>query len=136
MQADQEEAFIRAFIVPEKRERYLSILANPRRRAKVLNELYHGLDTVAARQTRIANRDHHPEPVEKLLRQKGARPICYLISPERDLDQQEMPLREVLDRLINQDGVAIACCVSGRLAYYKAELAGYFLEHKPKTASQ
>jgi len=136
MQADQEEAFIRAFIVPEKRNRYLSILANPRRRAKVLNELYHGLDTIASRITKIANRDHFPEPVQKLLRQKGAGSVCYLISPAPELDQQEMPLCEVLDRLIQQGGVATACCIPGRLAYYKAELAGYVLEHKPETGSQ
>ena len=136
MEANQEEAFVRAFIVPEKRERYLSILANPRHRVKVLKELYHGLGTISARITRIANRDHYPEPVEKLLRQKGAGSVCYLISPERDLDQQEMPLREMLDKLILQDGVAIACCIPGRLAYYKAELAGYILEHKPEVASQ
>ena len=134
MEADREGAFVRAFIVPEKRDRYLSILASPRRRAKVLGELYHGLGTVAAWTNGIENRDHSPEFVERLLKQKGAGTTCYLISPERDLDQQEMPLREALDRLILSDGVAVACCVPGRLAYYKAELTGYILEHRPETA--
>jgi len=31
-------------------------------------------------------------------------------------------------------GVAIACCVSGRLAYYKAEQEQYILEHLPTAA--
>ena len=132
MEADQEEAFVRAFIVPEKRDRYLSILANPRRRVKILGELYHDLSTIAARTTKIENRDHGPEVIEKLLKQKGAGATCYLISPKRDLDQQEMPLREALDSLILTDSVAVACCVPGRLAYYKAELTQYILEHKPE----
>ncbi len=42
-----------------------------------------------------------------------------------------MPLREALETLIYQDGTAIACCLEGRLAYYKAELKQYILEHQP-----
>ena len=134
MEADREGAFVHAFVVPEKRDRCLSILASPRRRTKVLGELYHSLSTVAARTTRIENRDHSPEFVERLLKRKGAGATCYLISPEKDLDQQEMPLREALDRLILSDGVAVACCVPGRLAYYKAERTGYILQHRPEAA--
>ncbi len=61
--------------------------------------------------------------------------MCYLISPERELDQKEMALREALETLITQDGVAIVCCLPGRLAYYKAELSQYVLEHLPSEAS-
>ncbi|MDQ2798906.1 MAG: hypothetical protein M3Y13_04600 [Armatimonadota bacterium] len=135
MDTNQEEAFVHAFIVPDKRERYLQILASPRRREKVLRLLYHSLDLIPARTTSIANRDHGIEPVEKLLRSKGAGSMCYLISPERELDQKEMALREALETLITQDGVAIVCCLPGRLAYYKAELSQYVLEHLPSEAS-
>ena len=129
MNAEQEQAFVRAFIHPDRQERYLQLLANPKRRDKALGLMYHTLDIVSARQ--IANRDNHPEPVERLLRQKGAGGTCYLISPEPELDQQEMPLREALHRLMTEDGVAVACCVPGRLAYYKAEGEAYILERPP-----
>lgn len=128
MDTNQEEAFVRAFIVPDKRERYLQMLASPKKRDKALGLLYHSLDTMPTRTTRIANRDHDPVLVEKLLRSKGAGPMCYLISPERDLDQTEILLREALDTLIVQDGVAVVCCLPGRLVYYKAELSQYLLE--------
>lgn len=131
MNQEQEEAFVRAFIVPEKRERYSQLLASPKRRAKLLGAMYHNLDAIESRMLPIANADHSTEAVEKLLRQKGAGRVCYLISPERELDQCEMSLREAIDKLISEDGVAVACCIPGRLAYYKAELEQYILEHKP-----
>lgn len=130
MNQEQEQAFVQAFIVPEKRERYCQLLSSSKRRGKILSEFYHHLDTVPTRTTAIANRDHNSNAVEKQLRQKGAGSTCYLISPEHDLDQQEMLLRKALDTLITHDGVAVVCCVPGRLAYYKAELAQYILEHK------
>ena len=131
MNTNQEAAFVKAFIVPDKRDRYLQILASPNKRSKILGLLYHNLDTISARSTPIPNRDHDVDFIEKLLRRKGAGSMCYLISPERELDQQEMPLREAIDTLITQDSVAIACCLLGRLAYYKAELRQCILEHLP-----
>jgi len=134
MNTSQEEAFVHAFIMPDKRERYLQMLASPRRRSKILGLLYHHLDTIAARSTAITNSDHNLDHVERLLRRKGAGEMCYLISPERELDQQEMSLREAIDMLITQDSVAVVCCISGRLAYYKAELRQCILEHSPASA--
>lgn len=131
MDTSQEEAFVRAFIMPDRRDRCLQILANPRKRGKVLGLLYHTLDFIPARATPNASRDHNPDFVEKTLRQKGAGPTCYLLSSDPEMDQHEMPLREALDTLISQDGVAVACCVSGRLAYYKAEHEQYLLERPP-----
>ena len=131
MNTTQEEAFIRAFIVPDKRDRYLQLLASPSRRKKILGTLYHSLDVIPEWATRIENRDHTSERVEQLLRRKGAGPTCYLISPQTELDQQEIPLREALETLIDQDGTAIVCCLEGRLAYHKAELSQYLLEHLP-----
>lgn len=131
MNTNQEAAFVNAFIVPDKRLRYLQVLANPSKRSKILGLLYHHLDTIDARSTAITNSDHNLDFAEKLLRRKGAGATCYLISPERALDQQEMSLREVIETLITQDSAAIACCLPGRLAYYKAELRQCILEHLP-----
>lgn len=125
----EEEMFVRAFIVPDKRDRYLQMLAHPSKRKKILGLLYHNLDAMTSRTTRIENRDHTPKAVERLLRQKGAGQLCYLISPEPELDQHEMPLAEALQTLIIHDSTAIACCLPGRLAYYKAETQQYILEN-------
>ena len=128
-QRDIEEAFVHAFIVPDKRDRYIQMLANSSKRKKILGLLYHHLDIVASRTLRIENRDHSSAAVIKLLRQKGAGPTCYLISPEQELDQHEMSLDEALPILITHDSTAIACCIPSRLAYYKAETSQYILEN-------
>ena len=124
----EEGAFVRAFIVPDKQDRYLTLLANPKKRSKITGQLYHHLDILPGKTFALENHDHNSDFVERLLRQKGAGAKCYLISPEQEFDQREMPLREALETLISQDSVAVACCVSGRLAYYKAELKQYILE--------
>ena len=36
-----ETEFVEAFIIPEKRERYVAFLRSPKRRAKFLRELHH-----------------------------------------------------------------------------------------------
>ena len=41
---EHEVAFVTAFIIPERRERYLSLLGNPKRRSKLLNRLNHAQD--------------------------------------------------------------------------------------------
>ncbi len=134
MDTNQEAAFVRAFIVPEKQERYLFFLANPKRRRKILGTLYHTLSVVGSRTTRITGSEHFPEPLEAMLKRKGAGPTCYLISPNSSLDQREMPLREALDTLIMEDCTAVACCLPGRLACYKAEQGVYLLEYNPPLA--
>ena len=131
MNQEQEEDFIQTFIVKDKRERYRQMMAGPKSRRKILQRLYHTLDTVPERTAMIAGGDHFPETVEAMLRRRGAGATCYLIAPDPELDQREMPLREAVDLLINEDNVAVACCVPGRLAYYKAEWYGIILESKP-----
>jgi len=126
---DIEEAFVHSFVVPDKQDRYIQMLASPSKRKKILGQLHHNLDTIAARSMPIANRDNHTDFVVKLLREKGARQTCYLISPEQELDRQEMPLQEAIEMLISHDSVAVACCIPGRLAYYKAETHQYLLEN-------
>ena len=124
----REETFVRTFIHPDSQERYLMLLANPKRRHKALNSFWHKLPIGLGRSMTIAPRDHFPEDVGKLLREKGAGSTCYLISPEPDLDQRELPLAEALHRLIMEDGCGVACCIPGRLAYFKEERAGTILE--------
>ena len=125
--AKREELFVRAFIVPEKRERYLEFLKKPKRRGEILGRMYHMLDVIPARMLPVANRDQSPDAVESCLRQKGAGKTCYAISPNDALDRKEFLLREALERLTAEDGVAVLCCLPGRLAYYKAEAGQYVL---------
>ncbi len=128
MPTTHEDAFVSAFIVPEKRERYRSLLGNPKRRRTILRELYHRLPFRPERATELKGAAHFAEPLEALLRGKGAGDTCYLISPDEALDGRETPLREALDALVGGDGAGVACCVAGRLAVWKGEGECWVLE--------
>ena len=41
---EQEAAFVKAFIVQDKQERYLRLLASPKRRRDILDRFNHNLD--------------------------------------------------------------------------------------------
>lgn len=127
MRHDWEEAFVRAFIMPERQARNQELLAAPKQRRKILARLYHSLDVILTLAAEIRGGDHAPAAVERLLRAKGPGDMCYVLSPQPELDQREMPLSEALARLIEDDGVGVALCIPDRLAFYKAEDARYIL---------
>lgn len=129
---EEEEAFVKRFIIQNKRERYLSYLANPKKRHTFLNVLYHCGDIVWSLATEIFPRDSSADQIEQFLKQRGAGETCYVISVHQELDRQVIPLNEVLNALHYDFEVAIVCCLTGRLAYYKAEDGEYILEYKPQ----
>ena len=119
---EHEEAFVRSFIVKDRRERYLSLLANPKRRPKLLDRLNHQLDLDYAFATPIPTRQRNVGDLEHLLRQKGAGAMCHVIADASPLDGADLLLHDALERLygLHQFGV-VFCCVAGRLAFYKPE---------------
>jgi hypothetical protein len=110
-----EEATIRAFILPERRPRYLEQLGAPRRRAKFRLRLAHCHDL----DRRFATPACDVTAAE--LRDLGAPEQCHLISESPELDGREMPLSEALAEIHFQYFGTIVCCIPGRLAYYHGE---------------
>jgi hypothetical protein len=128
-----EEAFVNAFIVREKRSRYLQFLASSKRRREILDRLNHTLDYDPALATRLPSEHQSADAVERLLKQKGAGATCHLIADSHNVDGQDLPLKEALTQAVTHDFGLIVCCVPGRLAFYKAEDIGhwYIFERKP-----
>jgi hypothetical protein len=120
---EHEEAFIRAFITPNKRTRYLEKLGSPKTRAKFIAEhLYHLRDL----DQRFAQRiDPHlgakAARIDELLRDHGAPARCYLISTMIDLDGREGDLSEVLQKVVGSFEGTFISCIPGHLAYYEGE---------------
>src|SRR6266851_2772062 len=82
---NHEEAVIKAFFLPTKRERYLGFIATAKGRAKIIRELSHfkALDPQFMRS--IIPSQHDAGSVAKLIRSKGAGPSCRVISENSDL---------------------------------------------------
>jgi hypothetical protein len=126
-----EEALIRAFIVPAKRQRYLDKLSSPKARRKFLAEhLYHMGDLDDRYAERLDDRiplvEHatrraaHIDAIYELLRGRGAPPPCYVISTG-ELDGQHGDLHDVLERVVGLFEGTLISCLPGRLAYFEGE---------------
>jgi hypothetical protein len=117
---EHETAFVSAFIIAARRERYLTLLGNPKRRGKVLNRLNHSqdIDHSLARPVPPAC---VTESLAVCLEGMGAGPTCYAIADASDMDGQILPLREAVWRArVHGFGVVLSC-LPGRLCFYKPE---------------
>jgi hypothetical protein len=119
-----EEQFARAFVVPRKRERYLTLLKSKRGRAKLLNGFNHfpGLDPRYA--TLLPSNQQSDSSIESLLRRKGAPETCYVMSDNRDIDGREMLLSDALARTVGFCVGTFISCLPGKLGYFELEDLG------------
>jgi len=121
---DHEAAFTKAFIMSEKRARFIQALAQPRHRKELLERMSHDLPYMPGFAQVVPGTQDFPAELEKLLKAKGAGPTCHVIADGLKADGRELPLREALDLVCLHERGAILSCVPGRLAYYKPESPG------------
>lgn len=118
---EHEAAFAKAFLPSEKRARFIQQLADPRRRKEMLDQLNHRLTYQEAHATRLPGELDFPEPLERLLRAKGAGDTCHVTADGLKADGRLLPLGEALHLVCMHEFGAILSCIPGRLAYYKPE---------------
>lgn len=128
-----EEQFAKHFIVPEKRERYLSMLNSKKGRKKLLDGFYHLRDLEEKYSKEVPPNHQWAEDIYKMLKEKGSPDVCYVISTNKELDGRELSLVDVLDEIVGtcHDGTFISC-IAGKLGYYEGESMGarYIFEKK------
>lgn len=112
-----EEAIVRAFIIPDKRDRYLTLLGKKKRRPKLHDALNHLLDL----DPRYCIPLHSSEDVVAALQDRGAPEKCYVISAIQELDGREMSLTVAIESIETEGWGTLVSCVPGRLAYYCGE---------------
>lgn len=117
-------AVIRAFVAPERQDRFLALLRSERGREKLRCQLAHfgALDVRFAQ--RIAGSAQTPECIARLLRAEGAPETCVLLAEDTALDGRAMPLEDALREVVGRGLGAFVSCVPGRLAYFEGEDAG------------
>ncbi len=114
-----EEEFARAFIVPDKRTRYLSLLESERGRKKLLNGLNHCRDLDPRFAKVIPSNQQSAQSIEMLLKRKGAPDCCHVMSDNPDIDSREMPRSEALLEIAGMDAGALVSCIAGKLALFR-----------------
>lgn len=127
-QKEHEESLIKAFILPERRRRWLELLASPKSRARLLRVLAHHAPIDRRFSHLIPGSKQSKKGIEDLLRSKGAPETCHVISEHSEIDARELLLNDALERV--QDYGTFLSCIPGRLAYLQYEDAGhrYILE--------
>ena len=128
--APHEEETVRAFIVRERRERFLELLPNPKRRGQLTESLAHPnsawfdpryVKTIPPAQS-------HAAGIAKLLHAKGAGKMCWVISEDGRFDGLELELDSLLQQLVGHGMGAIVSCVAGKLAFVESEEGRFLLE--------
>jgi hypothetical protein len=123
-----EEALIRAFILPNRVERYLECLKNPKKRTKFHQELHHFKALNPKYLVPILPRLQHADSIEELLKAKGAAQTCWMICGNRELDGREIELREALEETVGYGIGTLISCVPGKLGYFEDETVRGILE--------
>ena len=116
------EALIEAFVVSERRERYLFLARTPKRRTELTNRLAHWRDFDTRRAATLPSEAQvSPTAVAHFLQAHGAPRECYVLSESHEIDGRLMPLAEALAALVGRGMGTVLSCIPGRLAYYESE---------------
>jgi hypothetical protein len=126
---NHEEALIKAFIPRHRQERFLEIIMKPKRRAKLLAELYH-FKALGPKFRVAVPANQNPSALSRLLKAMGAGPVCYVMSTNSTLDQQEVALDIALAETVGSQEGTLISCVPGKLAYFEDEDERYILQRK------
>ena len=121
---NHEELLIKKFIHPDRQERFLALLTNPKGRKKLLSMLAHGVKLNSQYAKKIQADQQSISEIEKVLKSNGAPSNCFLISEDSNLDQKEMQLREALNKVVGCGMGTFISCIPGKLAYYESEDIG------------
>lgn len=118
---EHEQAFVRAFIVPDKQDRYLQKLASARHRREFLRKLHHGFDFERKYLVHVPPAEQTAALIQKRLHKLGAPDSCHVIAAHSELDGKALRLEDALQKILGMvDGVLLSC-IPGVLAYFEGE---------------
>ena len=126
----QEEATIRAFVVRARRDGFLELLPNPKKRSSITKSLAHpNLGWFDSRFVKaIPPAQSHAPLIAKLPRSKGTGEKCWAISEDVKLDGREVELDSILSEIVGYGMGTILCCVPGKLAFVESEDGRFILQ--------
>jgi len=138
---EHEDSFIKAFILPTRQERFLTLISNAKKRSKFTAELGHfrWFDPAFATplkwqvDPKLPLWERHLQGkhrIVELLKSKGAGQSCWVISNQSSKDAREVDLDKGVEDI--SDG-CILSCIPGQLAYFEGEEESLLLERTRKS---
>jgi hypothetical protein len=131
-QQEHERGIVLSFIIPVRQDRYLEMLAKPKRRSDITASLAHFKHLDMRYAVQIPPRQQHAADIFQLLRLRGAPETCYALSEDSELDRREIPLSEALKGVVGCGMGTFLSCLPGRLAYFEDEDGRWILERRVK----
>src|SRR5437764_8994349 len=113
-ESEHSSALVRAFIAPDRHERYLALLSSPKGRAKLRARFAHLRDLDQRFARPIPPSQHTPVALAALLQARGAPTECVLLAEDAGLDGQQMPLVDALTAVVGRGMGAFVSCLPGR----------------------
>jgi hypothetical protein len=112
---------IAAFVVKQKRDRYVERVSSPKRRKQFVADLAHFADFDSCFIVKIPPSSQSPAGIEAILRERGAPDFCSAISEISAMDNTHILLTDALKRTVGYQMGTILCCIPGHLAYFENE---------------
>ena len=125
-----EHAFIDAFVLRRKRDRYLEFLSNPSLRRKFTDRLAHFSDFDPRFQITLPSSKLFVDHIARELLKRHSPNVIYAISENPALDQREWPLIEALQQVVGGGMGTVLSCIPGRLAFVETEDDRFILKRE------
>jgi hypothetical protein len=123
MNKEIEEIVVKTFFIKGIQQRTLFELTSNKYRHSRIARITDPLDCLRKDLIfEIPKPNSDPEVIEKILRKQGAGKMCYVMtSIISDMDGKELPLAEVLEKLIWCGMPFIISCIPNKLLYFQGE---------------
>ena len=114
-----ETAFIKKYIVRQKRDRYLTFLASSKTRKKFTDSLYHFSD-FKWDLLRLIESEHEVTAIKNKLKIYPDIRTCSVISTDKHFDGQTLEVSEAIDKIVSTEGT-ILIFGHADFVYYEGE---------------
>jgi len=120
-QMDHEICLIKSFVIKERQQRYINLIATKRGRIKFRSYIAHFNDLDNQFCFPLIKNLVNPNGLYELLNLNGAPETCYVISEHDKYDQNELHLKDAINELFLSGLAYFISCIPGKLAYYEGE---------------
>lgn len=115
-----ELLLFKAFIIKQRQDRYINLVATDKGRKKLRTYIAHFEDIESKHSTSLHSLKTDLELVD-LLKSHGAPSKCYIIAENSKYDMKTLPLNDAIKQLFNSGIAFFLSCIPGKLAYYESE---------------
>jgi len=117
----QDELLLfKAFVIKQRQDRYVNLVATDKGRKKLRSYIAHFEDIEGKHATPLRALQTSQELID-LLKSKRAPSTCYIIAENSQYDMKTLPLNDAINQLFNSGIAFFLSCIPGKLAYYESE---------------